>query len=181
GGGSARGAGAPRADRLLLSRVGGNGERPACDGAARRRGLPGGHAGERGFPGGVLLPLPGGQPGVGHPTARHRLLGRGGSVLVVLSPRGTPGRGRDGRRALTAAYTDGMLNRLKEAAGRLFGRAGLVPHRHPPYVTRDWRWRFRPHKEAATILGPALAGLTPWSATNEPAPPDGELAQIFLA
>jgi hypothetical protein len=74
-----------------------------------------------------------------------------------------------------------MLNRLKAAVGRLFGRVGLVPHRHPPYVTRDWRWRFRPDKEAATILGPALAGLTPWSASKEPASQDGELAQIFLS
>ena len=74
-----------------------------------------------------------------------------------------------------------MLDPLRRAMGRLSGRVGLVPHRRPPYVTRDWRWRFRPDRRAATILGPALAGLTTWSASAEPPPPDGELAGIFLS
>jgi 23S rRNA U2552 (ribose-2'-O)-methylase RlmE/FtsJ len=74
-----------------------------------------------------------------------------------------------------------VINRLKGAAGRLCGRVGLVPHRNPPYVTRDWRWRFRPDKRAAALLGPDLSELTTWSASTEPVPPEGELAEIFLS
>ena len=70
---------------------------------------------------------------------------------------------------------------VKNGIGRLFGRVGLVPHRRPPYITRDWRWHFRPNPRAAARLGADLSAPTTWSANVDAAPPDGELAQIFLS
>jgi 23S rRNA U2552 (ribose-2'-O)-methylase RlmE/FtsJ len=74
-----------------------------------------------------------------------------------------------------------MLNRLKGAVVHLFRLVGWVPQLHPPYLTRDWRWRYRPDRGSATVLGPELAAPTTWSATRDPVPPGGELAEIFLS
>ncbi|HMC05032.1 MAG TPA: class I SAM-dependent methyltransferase [Actinomycetota bacterium] len=73
------------------------------------------------------------------------------------------------------------LDDVRSGIGRLFKRVGLVPHRRPPYLTRDWRWHYRPDARAVARLGPDLSSPTIWSANPEAAPPDGELAQIFLS
>jgi hypothetical protein len=80
---------------------------------------------------------------------------------------------------MSATYTDGMIDSLRTAVGRVLGRVGVVPH--PPYLIRDWRWRFRPDKRALSLLGPALAAPTTWSASEAPLPPEGELAEVFLS
>lgn len=79
------------------------------------------------------------------------------------------------------SYNAAMAKRIESGIGRLLGRVGLVPHRRPPFLTRDWRYHYRPDRRVLDLLGPGLSAPVPWPAPGEPTLPSGELAAIFLA